>query len=143
MTPKEAWIGKFIQYSNGLRAKIIGVVDSGDYLLQDPKSSKQWQAVPSTVHESKIITEEEAVAKFVEIRHNAPQVPFCPCGTWRVGRPNLSMEMPLPQGRLPLDEGYRIEAELDKFFRKRNIFPKVSYSEDGIHLEFFDMNEGD
>ncbi|MCK9459645.1 MAG: hypothetical protein M0R80_08405 [Proteobacteria bacterium] len=137
-------IGKYYRWDNGLRLKVIGInqYDGEDeYKVCDPRNeSHVWGCVVQNIKESDEISEADAKAAFALIEHNTPQVAFCNCCTWRLGRPNLSIKMKLPE-RLPADEAYRIEDEFNKFFSKLNIVPKVNRSDDGIHIEFFDMNE--
>lgn len=134
-------IGKYYRWSNGLRIKVVGINQHGGYKVCDPQNeSKIWDSVVANIDESEEISEADAKVEYALVEHNTPQFAFCNCGTWRVGRPNLSFKMALAQGRLPTDEAHRIENEFNKFFSRLNVIPKVSYSEDGIHIEFFDMN---
>ena len=135
-------IGKYYRWPNGLRVKVVGINPHGEYKLCEPNNESHiWDSVVGNIKEAEEISEADAKAKFASIEHNTPQVAFCNCCAWRLGRPNLSVKMSITQGRLPADEARRMENEFDKFFSKLNIISKVSRSDDGIHIEFFDMVE--
>lgn len=135
-------IGKYYQWKNGLRFRIIGINEYDEYRVCDPSNvNKIWACVALNIEEKAEVTEEVAKAQFVTVEHNTPQFALGCCGGWRIGIPNVSVKMDLKQGRLSADEAYRIEDELKKFFSKLKVIPKVSRSDDGIHIEFFDISE--
>jgi hypothetical protein len=144
MKTKAENIGKYYRWANGLRIKVVGINECDEYKVCDPRNEEHvWDSVPSNIDQSEEISEAEAKAEYALIEHNTPQAAYCSCCTWRIGRPNLSIKMALSQGRLPADEAHRIEAEMQKFFSKLKVIPKVNRSADGIHIEFFDMSKSD
>jgi hypothetical protein len=136
-------VGKYYRWKNGFRVKIVGIDEHKWYRVCSPNNeSRTWITSPLNIEDAEEITESEAKVEFVEIKHNTPQIPFCTCGMWRVGKPNISINMALKQGSLASDESYRIQEELEKFFRNLNIITRVSSTDDGMRFEFFDVSVG-
>lgn len=139
--------GKYVQWNNGLRVKVLGVNPKypDEFLVESINGSKQWSATVANckgITSSKgweIISEEEATAIHAVIQSDIPQMSFCCCGTWRVGMKNVYLDFNLKNGKIPTDETERIEMDLDEFFRLHGIAIKSSYTQEGVSLQFFSL----
>jgi len=135
------FIGKYIQWKNGLRLKVVKIDPeySECFIVENP-SGKQWQSVAKNVLEARIITKEEFSAEYSVVKHDVPQVAFCSCCNWRVGMKNVQINLDLKQGQIPTDEADRIEKELKTFFQLHGIAIRSDRTDGGVKLEFISFD---
>jgi len=135
-------IGKYIQWENGYRLFVIGrdpKYPEDGYLIRDPVSGKEWGSSIINIAEATEITEEIALQQFSLVEINKPQTPFCSCGNWRVGQPNVSLVFDLQQGQISINEAQRIEGQINTFFLMHGISSRIHRSNKGIKLEFISL----
>ena len=139
----EKYAGKYIQWNNGLRLKVLGASEDypNEFVVREARGDKQWNSVIYNIVRARIISEEEALAEHAMIKQDVPQAAICACGAWRMGKKNVSIKFKLKDGKIPTDEADRIEHELRDFFKSHGISPRVGYSEEGVHLEFFSYEQ--
>lgn len=137
-------VGRYVRYRNGLRCRVVGRDPryEGDFVLESPDGGRRWHATEQTVAESEVISREEAERRWAEVAHDLPQHGICQCCSWRVGRPNVSVALPLAGGAMPADECFRLGDETREFFLKHGLAPRVHGTPEGVRLEFISIAEG-
>lgn len=137
-------IGKFIRWGNGLRLFVIGpnAKYPNDFDVQyaiDHGTEHTFTATAANIEKGEVISEEEAKRQYATIQVDKPQRAVCSCGNWRLGRHNLSIIFALRDGKVPVDELYRMDRILRPFLGLHQLGLRLHPRPDGLEMELFSM----